>query len=102
MAQVRTKSMAVVPHRDVVHDAGPMLRSRLVAPTVNPLSLQRAEEAFINTVAPTVAVLPHAVQNAVDLLKPPDLHDWNIGRRGGRTISPFPALRFQIAICTAS
>ncbi len=66
------QSNAVVPHRDVLHNIGTGLRTRLVIPPVDPLRLQFPEETFNNAVIPTVSFSAHAPQNAVGPQKAPE------------------------------
>ena len=63
------ESKAVVPHRDVLNDIGPGLRTRLIVPPVNPLRFQLSEEALNNAVIPTVSFPAHAPKNPVGLQK---------------------------------
>ena len=73
IVQIRMESKAVVPHRDVLHDIGPSLRTGLIVPPMNSLRLQFPEETFNNAVIPTVAFSAHAPQNPVGLQKPSEL-----------------------------
>jgi len=63
----------VMPHRDVLQDIGPSLRTGLIVPPMNSNRLQLPEEAFNNAVIPTVAFLAHAPQNAFGYQKPSEL-----------------------------
>src|SRR5690606_31616583 len=63
--QVRMQTAAVVKHSDVIQYILLGFMAGLVAPPLNPLLLQAAEEAFYNSIVPAVTLPAHAAFKAV-------------------------------------